>query len=215
MSAAQEIVRELIGAGYSRAYIGRQLGRSGRLVGQIASGERGEGYGAHHERALAELRDKLDQARAAGEPRPVSVDVTAPARRTTRSGAPARVRKTMTHGGARWGVSDAKRQATASGARRMAPQLAYVAEQGRRASLTVTVAPGVVIAKSGKRPRAHGAGDQSVDVDVPDVDELLELVDAHDGNVTAAVAEYVGMTDRVEALDAGDIRGLELRSWTE
>lgn len=213
MSAAQQIVSELIGAGYSRAYIGRQLGRSGRLVGQIASGERGPGYGAHHERALGELRDKLEAARAAGDARPAAVDVDQPARRTTASGKTAHVRKAMSHGGAHWGVSNAKRQATASGARRMAPQLAFVEQQGRRAALTVTVAPGVVVAKSGKGKR--GGADQDVSVDVPDVEELLELVDAHGGDVTAAVAEYLSMTDRVESLDADDIRGLELRSWTE
>src|SRR5689334_18730213 len=101
MSAA-EVVADLIAQGMTRAAIGRAIGRNHRQIGQIASGERGPNYGAALEGPLRELREQLAQATAAGQQLPAAGQVVEAPRREGKGGQLARVRKPMTHGGARW-----------------------------------------------------------------------------------------------------------------
>lgn len=77
---ARAAVQGLQARGMSQRQIGQALGIDSGAVSQIARGARGPGYGAHY---IAALRELEQQGRVE----------TAPARRLTKSGLPARVRQ--------------------------------------------------------------------------------------------------------------------------
>ena len=213
MSLAQDLVRDMVAQGHSMAEIGRYLGRDSSMISQIASGKRGENYGASMTGYLRELSTKFADAATTASTEPL--EVVKPPRRLDAAGRVAGTRRKITHGGAHSGVSAVKKQATKNGAKSLGPQVGAAADEGRRGALTITCGPNAVIAKS-SRKSVGDAEDQDVDVDVPDLDELIELIMEHEGNVTEAVIDYLTNHDRAgEGLQPSDLLGIEFRSWTE
>lgn len=206
--SSQELVRELLGLGLSRREIGRQLGRNDRLIGYVESGAK---PGANLEVSLAALRDRLAGAGAAASPPP-------PPRRTTAGGRVARVRAPATRGASRWSSTTSKRQGTSSGARPVAKAIARAADNGAAMAFTLTVAPGVSVAKSGKRGGPiRGGKAQEVRIgegrEGLDADEWTERVEAAGGDVTQAVADYLNESGRAESISRDDIYSVELSTW--
>jgi hypothetical protein len=213
VSLARDLVLDMMARGHSQAEIGRLIGRDSSMISQIASGKRGENYGASAAGYLRVLSDQLVDAAAAAPGQPL--EVVHPPRRLDSSGRVAHTRNKLTHGGAHSGVSTVKKQATSNGARSLAPQIDGANEDGRRGALTITCGPHANISKSGGSKKGN-RGESDVDVDVPDLDELLDLIAYYDGNVTDAVVELLQNHDRAgEGLTTDDILGLEFRSWTE
>lgn len=213
MSLARDLVLDMMSQGHSQAEIGRLLGRDSSMISQIASGKRGENYGSSMTGYLRELAGKLTEAVDAAPGQPL--EVIQPPRRLDSRGRTARTRSKITHGGPHSGVSAVKKQATRNGAKSLAPKIESAAGDGRRGAVTITCGPHAVIARSSRKP-VGDADDQDVDVDVPDLDELLDLIEAHENNVTEAVVEYLQNHERAgEGLTTDDILGIEFRSWTE
>ena len=103
---ARELVRQLEARGLSRAAIGRAVGRDSGMVSQIARDARGAGYGAGLVPALQQLAAETGQARNTVQARGIAAGLgrsgeLAPARRQTKAGRTAAVRRSTQTVGAR------------------------------------------------------------------------------------------------------------------
>jgi hypothetical protein len=208
MSTAESILA-MRAAGTSYRAIGRALGVNDSLVGQIARGAKPGRNLEQRAAALAGLVSDRGSLPAPGAlPR-----LPEPVRRHQR------VRQATRRGGSRWAVATAKDQATRSGAHGLAGMVADAAVTGRRLGLNLSVSPRLVFAKSGgKRRKVKGrAADQQVRLGDAgrglDAESLAEFVDAHDGDVRAALADYLESTGHVQGITPEDIRGIEISSW--
>lgn len=225
-SSAQELVAELVGRGYSRRYIGNTIGRNDSLIGQVL---RGAKPGTNLVSSLERLVEHLPATPPKNLPTPEAIGVPAPKRRVTKAGGEAatrtaRVRQKDTRGGTGWGVSPVKRQATRNGARRLAGVLENARVTGRRVGWSVTVDPKVRVSGSGGKAavqhKRKGSTPASQEIRLGDngngfdPETWLDLVDEHDGNVTEAMAAHLVATGMAESIDATQIWGMELRTWT-
>lgn len=194
-------------AGLSYKAIAVALGRNDSLIGQIA---RGAKPGANLEAAAGELRRRVE---ANGWKMPAPAPLPSAPRRAQR------VRQAVRHGGSRWATASTKDQATRSGAHALDAMVQDAAATGRRLALNLAVSPNLVVARSGgKRVKPKGrrqyqelrAGDGGRGIDAA---TLAALVDAHGGNVTEAIAEYLAVSGYVGSIAASDIQRIEISSW--
>lgn len=226
VNAAPHFAKELLSRGYSAKYVGSLIERNDSLIGQVAKGRK---QGANLEDALGELVRRLPIQRPKELPSRDQLGVREPARRVTKSGTQAatrtaRVRQKDTRGGTGWGVSPVKRQATRNGARRLAGVLENARVTGRRVGWSVTVDPKVRVSGSGGKAavqhKRKGSTPASQEIRLGDSgngfdpETWLDLVDEHDGNVTEAMAAHLVATGMAESIDATQIWGMELRTWT-
>ena len=185
-SESTELVRELVAGGLNYADIGRALGRDRSLVRQVGTGAK---PGNNLREALAGLQARLQGVPAAqAKPAARAATVPAPARRQTRGGRAARVRRPMRHEGASYSVGAAKQQGARHGAKGPEAVLRR-APEGRQVAATVSFPPhsGVAInGTSGGRSVAHGMAG-SVDILLGDAGEVREAM-AESG---MSLSEYV------------------------
>lgn len=197
MSASTEIIRRLLERGLTGQAIGQAIGRDRSLVSQVG---RGIKPGATLEGALSELERRV----VAGE-RPAVTQ--APARRVTRAGTAAKVRRPTTIGKpGRWRTSTIKRQAASSGGSSLARSLGEAADDGGTVKVTIVYDKSVIVIAggSGKRGRPGPGGTVEMEVDPDDFDGTMSAVDWL--NSVAADAGYIGSD-----VKAGQVETIEMR----
>lgn len=165
--------------------------------------------GDNLEGALAELERRV----SAGEPRIVPQP---PARRTTRTGRLAHVRRPTTIRGRNYATATVKRQAAGSGGKALAHTIDEAAEGGRRVAVTVSYDKSVtVIADSSGKARGSRKGKGgSVVMELDDADDALaEIEDEWGGNVVAYLHHQAEERGYVRGGDWTHARSVEVRSW--
>lgn len=219
MSTIQaQAIASLRDLGWSLAEIGRHVKKDSSLISQIASGKRGPNYGNSLAGELHALVEPATVWKARGVPHPVPGSVNTHGvkaiPRKAKSGHLARTRQKMTRDHDLWGVSNLKKQATRKGARSLAPQVRQAAEKGRRGGLTLTLSSDVNVLRSGGR-LANSPSEVEVVCEIPDLDGFADLIDAHGGNVTEAIAEYITENGNVQEVETNQFHAIEFRSWTD
>lgn len=218
MSDSQLIIRGLLAQGVSQRAIGQAIGRDSSLISQVA---RGAKPGHNLRDALAALETKIGQAADRGQAPAQAArtaTVTAPARRTTKAGRPAGVRRATTKAGA-WGqTTTLKRQAVRGGAKAMGHALADAQDAGRgQVAATVSFDKRVNVQNtSGGRRGKTGRGGV-VDMNLGDPAQVAAEVNAqHGGNFAeyvAAQAVQRGYIDADERQAVQHMVSVELRGW--
>lgn len=198
MSASGDIVRRLLARGLTGQQIGQAIGRDRSLVSQVG---RGRKPGANLEAALSELERRADAGGPLG-------GVAEPARRTTRSGRVARVRRPTRVGSDRWSSTTIKSQAAASGGRALGRALTDAAEDGAEVVVTIVYAKSVVVLQggSGKKGRPGPGGTVEMKVDADEFDGTASPLDWL--NSMAEAAGYIPSGVR-----SNQVRTVELRTF--
>lgn len=188
VSESGEIVARLLAGGANYQTIGEALGVNRSLPRQWATGAK---PGNNMRAALRALERRLggEEPPPRGEPIP---EARAVERRTTRSGALARVRKPTTIRGRSWTASTVKRAGVKGGARGLGHPIADAAEDGRRLGATVSVDKQLSVQAYGTSRRGRAGAGGSVDLDLGDAAEVWdELQGRYGGDVTAYLADQL------------------------
>jgi hypothetical protein len=222
LNEAARLADRLQAAGYTKRDVARIIGRDPSLVSQFFTRSKGAAF-------VPALTRVLDAVQTAGI---TEVDelaaIAAPhiTRRTTRSGARARVRGRavlITPTGT--GTGRVGAQAIASGSARLRPLIAEAARRGLRLAFTVRMAKGGFLHPSGSR--ADSPGVRRDVIQRPDHTEersygsaisggfdaadFASRVDAAGGDVTAAIHQWLVETGRISP--NAHITHLEIRTW--
>ncbi len=226
LNEAARLTQVLVDAGFTKADVGRIIGRNPSLVSQFFT--RGKGA-AFVEALTAAVREYQVGAATTVE---ALRSVAAPhvARRQARSG-PARVRtRDVAETPGHSAMARAGRQHIASGASRLRPVVQHTADVGGRIAFTVRArrsafligsgwdadSPGVrrnvVQRPDGTEERAYGnsAGPGMGEAGF-DAAEWQQRVDAAGGDVAAAIRTWMVETGRLA--DGARITNLEVRGW--
>lgn len=186
VSESSEIIRRLVASGANYQDIGQALGRNRSLIRQVSIGAKP----GHNLRAsLEELENRLAGAGNVHQAARTAT-VTAPGKRTTRTGALARVRKPVTIRGNNWTASTVKRSGVKGGARGLGHVLSDAAESGQQVAVTVSVNNSLSVESYGSSRRGVAGRGGSVDFILGDADDVWTAVELlHGGNVTEYVAQ--------------------------
>jgi len=222
LNEAARLADRLQAAGYTKRDIARIINRDPSLVSQFYTKNKGAAF-------VTALREVLAAVEAGGItdlPELAAIAERHITRRTTSSGARARVRTKavlITPTGS--GTGRVGAQAIASGSARLRPLIAEAARQGLRLAFTVRLAKTGYLHPSGSRTdspgirrdviqradhteeRSYGSA-QTGGLDAAD---FARRVDAAGGDVTAAVHQWLVETGRIHP-DAQIIH-LEVRTW--
>lgn len=203
--STQDEVHALMAQGMSKAEIARAVGRDSSVISQITSGKKPY---ANLEPTLRAIRENR-----AGR----AVPVPEAPRRTTKSGARAKVRgKTNLAQGRTVRV---KQQAVKSGASAILRRLRTAAAAGMRVAFTVVYPASVPLGKSGHRDAPEGDGEHVIELghggahqQPGQAQKWVDRAEAAGGDVGEALSDYIqrqelGETDGVTPL------AIELRTW--
>lgn len=215
LSESGEIIRRLIASGLNMETIGQGISRNRSLVRQVSIGAK---PGNNLRGALADLETRLagvEPERRTSAAR--TAPVTAPPRRPTKAGAPARVRKPTTHGGRAWATSNVKQQAARHGARGLARPLARAADDGMQVAVTVSFTRRVTVSEYSKGRRGKAGPGGVLDFKLGDAGDVLDAL-GEGGNLAAYVAAEALAQGYVSGVgDAGavvaNMLSIELRSF--
>ncbi|MGW6521717.1 helix-turn-helix domain containing protein [Streptomyces sp. NPDC054962] len=222
LNEAARLADRLQAAGYTKRDIARIINRDPSLVSQFYTKNKGAAF-------VTALRDVLTAVESGGItdlPELTEIAARHITRRTTTSGARARVRTKavlITPTGS--GTGRVGAQAIASGSARLRPLIAEAARQGLRLAFTVRLAKTAYLHPSGSRTdspgirrdvtqradhteeRSYGSA-QSGGLDAVD---FARLVDAAAGDVTAAIHQWLTESGRIR--EDAQIIHLEVRTW--
>jgi hypothetical protein len=222
LNEAAQLADQLQAAGLSKRDIARIINRDPSLVSQFYT----RGKGAAFVPALTHV---LNAVQTAGITDPAELAALAApriTRRTTASGARARVRtKAVLITPTGTGTGRAGAQAIASGSSRLRPLIAEAARQGLRLAFTVRMPKTGYLLASGSRTdspgirrdviqRADHTEERSYGSAATggfDAADFARRVDAADGDVTAAVHQWLVETGRIH--EGAHITHLEIRTW--
>ncbi|MFD5292462.1 helix-turn-helix domain containing protein [Streptomyces rochei] len=219
---AARLADRLQQAGYTKRDIARIINRDPSLVSQFYTKNKGAAFVP----ALRQVLTAVETGGITDLPELAAIAARHTTRRTTASGARARVRTKavlITPTGS--GTGRVASQAIASGSARLRPLIAEAARRGLRLAFTVRLAKTAYVHPSGSRTdspgirrdvtqradhteersygSAHTGGFEAVD--------FARRVDATGGDVTAAVHQWLVETGRIRR-DA-QILHLEVRTW--
>ncbi|MFD7924028.1 helix-turn-helix domain containing protein [Streptomyces sp. NPDC059740] len=222
LNEAARLADRLQAAGYTKRDIARILERDPSLVSQFYTKNKGAAFVP----ALSEVLTAIEMGGITDLPALTAIAARHITRRTTASGARARVRSKavlITPTGS--GTGRVGAQAIASGSARLRPLIAEAARQGLHLAFTVRLARTAYVHPSGSRTdspgirrgvvqradhteeRAYG----SAQTGGHDAADFARRVDAAGGDVTAAVHQWLVETGRIHP-DAS-ILHLEVRTW--
>lgn len=228
VNEAARLTQELLNAGFTKRDVGEIIGRDPSLVSQFFT----KGKGASYVEALRYAVQELQVGAATTVPELKAVAQPYVHRRTTRAGKTARVRsKDVVATPGRSTMARAAKQHIASGASRLRPVVENTAAAEGRIAFTVRAkkkdflvdsgrwadSPGVrrnvVQRRDSTEERAYGnsAGPGLGEAGF-DAREWKDRVDAHCGDVAAAVRAWMTETGRLAP--GAQITHLEVRGWT-
>lgn len=222
LNEAARLADRLQAAGYTKRDIARIINRDPSLVSQFYTKNKGAAF-------VNALRDVLTAVEAGGItdlPELTTIAARHITRRTTSSGARARVRtKAVLITPTGPGTGRVGAQAIASGSARLRPLIAEAARQSLRLAFTVRLAKTGYLYPSGSRTDSPGIRRDviqradhteersygSAQTGGHDATDFARRVDAVGGDVTAAVHQWLVETGRIRP-DAHIIH-LEVRTW--
>ncbi|MYV46714.1 helix-turn-helix domain containing protein [Streptomyces sp. SID2888] len=222
LNEAARLTDRLQAAGYTKRDIARIINRDPSLVSQFYTRNKGAAF-------VTALRHVLTAVEAGGItdlPELAAIADRHTTRRTTTSGAPARVRRKavlITPTGT--GAGRVAAQAIASGSTRLRPLIAEAARQGLRLAFTVRLARTGYLYPSGSRTDSPGIRRNviqradhteersygSATTGGYDAADFARRVDTAGGDVTAAVYQWLVETGRIRS--EAQIIHLEVRTW--
>lgn len=212
-----DLIQQLTASGLNYADIGAALGRDRSLVRQVGIGAK---PGNNMRAALESLQARLATVTHPDARKAVTRSTSIPpARRTTKAGTTARVRKSMTHKGRGYSTGTVKQQAARGKGGALPGLVADAAGQGRTVAVTVGFDKRVTVnGTSGGRRARTGAGGW-VEMELGSAASVQAAANAqHGGNVSAYVAAqaiergYVsGVADERDAV--AHMTSLELRTY--
>ncbi|MER6032100.1 helix-turn-helix domain containing protein [Streptomyces sp. NPDC001851] len=209
-------------AGYTKRDIARIIDRDPSLVSQFYTKNKGAAFVP----ALQEVLTAIEVGGITDLPELSAIAARHITRRTTASGARARVRgKAVLITPTGTGTGRVGAQAIASGSARLRPLIAEAARRGLRLAFTVRLAKTGYLHPSGSRTDSPGIRRDviqradhteersygSAQTGGFDATDFARRVDASGGDVTAAVHQWLVETGRIRA-DA-QILHLEIRTW--
>jgi len=219
---AAHLTDQLLQAGYTKRDIARIIDRDPSLVSQFYTRNKGAAFVPALTHVLNAVREggitDIDDLTALAAPH-----IT---RRTTKTGTRARVRTKavlITETGT--GTGRAGTQAIATGSTRLRPLIAEAARRGLRLAFTVRMPRGDYLHPSGSRTDSPGIrrdvlqrSDHTEERSYGsaatggfNATEFAQRVDAHAGDVTAAVQQWLIETERIQP--TAHITHLEVRTW--
>ncbi|MFF3469076.1 helix-turn-helix domain containing protein [Streptomyces sp. NPDC002619] len=222
LNEAAHLADRLQAAGYTKRDIARIINRDPSLVSQFYTKNKGAAFVT----ALRQVVAAVETGGITDLPELAAIAARHTTRRTTASGAPARVRtKAVLITPTGTGAGRVAAQAIASGSTRLRPLIAEAARQGLRLAFTVRLAKTGYMHPSGSRTdspgirrnviqRADHTEERSYGSATTggfDAVDFACRVDAAAGDVTAAVHQWLVETGRIRA-DAQIIH-LEVRTW--
>nr|WSY48877.1 helix-turn-helix domain containing protein [Streptomyces sp. NBC_00886] len=222
LNEAARLSDRLQAAGYSKRDIAHIINRDPSLVSQFYTKNKGAAFVT----ALREVLTAIEVGGITDLPELAAIAARHTTRRTTASGARARVRtKALLITPTGSGTGRVGTQAIASGAARLRPLIAEAARQGLRLAFTVRLAKTAYVHPSGSRTDSPGIRRDviqrtdhteersygSAQTGGFDAADFARRVDAAGGDVTAAVREWLVETGRIQS-DA-HILHLEVRTW--
>ncbi|MCM1973190.1 MULTISPECIES: helix-turn-helix domain containing protein [Streptomyces] len=222
LNEAARLTDRLQQAGYTKRDIARILGRDPSLVSQFYTKNKGAAFVS----ALQQVVAAVETGGITDLPELASIAARHTHRRTTASGARARVRgKALLITPAGSGTGRVGAQAIASGSSRLRPLIAEAARRGLRLAFTVRLAKTAYVHPSGSRTDSPGIRRDviqradhteersygSAQTGGHDAADFARRVNAVGGDVTAAVHQWLVETGRIHP-DAHIIH-LEIRSW--
>ncbi|MFH8804911.1 helix-turn-helix domain containing protein [Streptomyces sp. NPDC017936] len=222
LNEAARLADRLQQAGYTKRDIARIIGRDPSLVSQFYTKNKGAAF-------VTALRHVLAAVETGGItelPELASIAARHTTRRTTSSGARARVRSKavlITPTGS--GTGRVGAQAIASGSARLRPLIAEAARRGLRLAFTVRLAKTAYVHPSGSRTDSPGVrrdviqrADHTEERSYGSAQtggygaaDFARRVDATGGDVTAAVHQWLVETGRIRP--GAQIIHLEVRTW--
>lgn len=222
LNEAAQLADRLQHAGYTKRDIARIINRDPSLVSQFYTKNKGAAFVT----ALREVLAAVETGGITDLPELAAIAARHTVRRTTASGARARVRgKAVLITPTGSGAGRVGAQAIASGSARLRPLIAEAARQGLRLAFTVRLAKTGYLHPSGSRTDSPGIRRDviqradhteersygSAQTGGFDAVDFARRVDAAGGDVTAAVHQWLVETGRIRA-DAHIIH-LEVRTW--
>ncbi|MEU6807708.1 helix-turn-helix domain containing protein [Streptomyces sp. NPDC046831] len=222
LNEAARLADRLQQVGYTKRDIARIINRDPSLVSQFYTRNKGAAFVA----ALREVLTAVEIGGITDLPELTAIAARHTHRRTTASGARARVRTKavlITPTGS--GTGRVGTQAIASGSARLRPLIAEAARRGLRLAFTVRLAKTAYLHPSGSRTDSPGIRRDviqrtdhteersygSAQTGGFDAADFARRVDAAGGDVTVAVHEWLVETGRIRS-DA-QILHLEVRTW--
>jgi hypothetical protein len=222
LNAAAQLADRLQQVGYTKRDIGRIINRDPSLVSQFYTKNKGAAFvpALQHVLAAVQTGGITDLAELA------ALASRHTSRRTTASGAKARVRgKAVLITPTGSGTGRVGAQAIASGSARLRPLIAEAARRGLRLAFTVRLAKTAYVHPSGSRTdspgvrrdvvqRADHTEERSYGSSATgghDAADFARRVDAAGGDITAAVHQWLVETGRI--LPDAHIIHLEVRTW--
>jgi hypothetical protein len=222
LNEAARLADRLQAAGYTKRDIARVLDRDPSLVSQFYTKNKGAAFVP----ALRQVLAAVETGGITDLPELAALAARHTRRRTTASGARARVRgKAVLITPTGSGTGRVGAQAIASGSARLRPLIAEAARRGLRLAFTVRLAKTGYLHPSGSRTDSPGIRRDviqradhteersygSAQTGGLDATDFARRVDAAGGDVTAAVREWLVETGRIQP-DA-HILHLEVRTW--
>ncbi|MGY0055056.1 helix-turn-helix domain containing protein [Streptomyces sp. LZ34] len=222
VNEAARLATRLQAAGYTKRDIARIIDRDPSLVSQFYTKSKGAAFVT----ALREVLTAIETGGITDLPELAAIAARHTTRRTTASGTRARVRtKAVLITPTGTGTGRVAAQAIASGSTRLRPLIAEAARRGLRVAFTVRLAKTGYLHPSGSRTdspgirrnviqRADHTEERSYGSATSggfDATDFARRVDAADGDVTAAVHQWLAETGRIRP-DA-EIIYLEVRTW--
>ncbi|MCT9113030.1 helix-turn-helix domain containing protein [Streptomyces mirabilis] len=219
---AAQLADQLQEAGYTKRDIARIIDRDPSLVSQFYSKNKGAAFVT----ALREVLAAVETAGITDLPELAAIAARHTQRRTTASGARARVRgKAVLITPTGSGTGRVGAQAISSGSARLRPLIAEAARRGLRLAFTVRLAKTAFVHPSGSRTDSPGIRRDviqradhteersygSAQTGGFDAADFARRVNAAGGDVTAAVHQWLVETGRIHP-DA-HILHLEIRTW--
>ncbi|MGY3206311.1 helix-turn-helix domain containing protein [Streptomyces sp. TE5632] len=222
LNEAARLADRLQQAGYTKRDIARIINRDPSLVSQFYTRNKGAAFVT----ALREVLTAVETGGITDLPELTAIAARHTHRRTTASGARARVRtKALLITPTGSGTGRVGAQAIASGSARLRPLIAEAARRGLRLAFTVRLAKTAYLHPSGSRTDSPGIRRHviqrtdhteersygSAQTGGFDAADFARRVDAAGGDVTAAVHQWLVETSRIRP-DA-QILHLEVRTW--
>ncbi|MGW5768676.1 helix-turn-helix domain containing protein [Streptomyces longwoodensis] len=222
LNEAARLADRLQQAGYTKRDIARIIDRDPSLVSQFYTRNKGAAFVP----ALQQVLTAIETGGITDLPELTAIAARHTKRRTTASGARARVRtKALLITPTGSGTGRVGAQAIASGSSRLRPLIAEAARQGLRLAFTVRLAKTGYLHPSGSRTDSPGIRRDviqradhteersygSAQTGGHDAADFARRVDAAGGDVTAAVHQWLVDTGRIRP-DA-HILHLEVRTW--
>lgn len=219
---AARLTDQLLQAGYTKRDVARIIDRDPSLVSQFYT----RGKGAAFVPALTHILNAVREGGITDIAALTALAAPNITRRTTKTGTRARVRTKavlITETGT--GTGRAGTQAIATGSTRLRPLIAEAARRGLRLAFTVRMPRGDYLHPSGSRTDSPGIRRDviqrtdhteersygSAATGGFDAADFAHRVDAHAGDVTAAVHKWLLETGRIHP--AAHITNLEIRTW--